>query len=321
MHRLHAYSVDLPAHTYGRNRKSVAPPCACMGGILRPRFGGDRAWCRVVEFADEFGISLCYDPLVLAELSGRLKGHGVFTYQASPPRLVAFRTQPDPAGGGSDRSLALAGDRRRPAALGLLPGPGEPEPLALAGDPYQRRSALEAPQADAIVVLSGGRHPAPGPARLSEWDDPDRFLAGIDLFRAGKAPRLLFTGVPVLPPSGQRPEGQHYLQQAALFGVPASAMASTSPVLNTADEAVALRTLLPGGQSRVLLVTSAFHMRRAQRLLERQGIQVLPFPVDFRPAAVGQVLSCETPTNGCPALRPWERAHAPCGNCWGDCSI
>ena len=34
--------------------------------------------------------------------------------------------------------------------------------------PWQRRSALEAPQADAIVVLSGGRHPAPGPARLSE---------------------------------------------------------------------------------------------------------------------------------------------------------
>ena len=70
MHRLHAYSVDLPAHTYGRNRKSVALYCACMGGILRPGFGGDRAWCRVVEFADEFGISLYYDPLVLAERRG-----------------------------------------------------------------------------------------------------------------------------------------------------------------------------------------------------------------------------------------------------------
>ena len=28
---------------------------------------GDRAWCRVVEFAEEFGISVSYDPLVLAE--------------------------------------------------------------------------------------------------------------------------------------------------------------------------------------------------------------------------------------------------------------
>ena len=148
--------------------------------------------------------------------------------------------------------------------------------------PWQRRSALEAPQADAIVVLSGGRHPAPGAARVSEWEDPDRFLAGLDLFRAGKAPRLLFTGgaSPFRP--GQPPEGQRYLQEARQLGIPAAAMASTPPVLNTADEAVAIRRLLPARQSRVLLVTSAFHMRRAQRLFERQGLQVLPFPVDFQ---------------------------------------
>ena len=59
-------------------------------------------------------------------------------------------------------------------------------------------------------------------------------------------------------------------------------MDSTPPVLNTAEEAVAIRRLQPLRQSRVLLVTSAFHMRRAQRLFERQGMQVLPFPVDFQ---------------------------------------
>jgi hypothetical protein len=36
VHRLHAYSVDLPAHTYGRNRNSVALACACMGGSPDP---------------------------------------------------------------------------------------------------------------------------------------------------------------------------------------------------------------------------------------------------------------------------------------------
>ena len=147
--------------------------------------------------------------------------------------------------------------------------------------PWKRRSAFEAPPADAIVVLSGGRHPAPGATRLSEWHDPDRFLAGLDLFRAGKAPRLLFTGGASPFSPGQLPEGQHYLQEAALLGVPEAAMASTPPVFNTADEAVAIRRLLPDGQSRVLLVTSAFHMRRSQRLFERQGLQVLTFPVDF----------------------------------------
>ena len=147
--------------------------------------------------------------------------------------------------------------------------------------PWQRRAATAAPRADAIVVLSGGRHPAPGGARVSEWHDPDRFLAGLDLYRAGKAPRLLFTGgtSPFRP--GQPPEGQRYLQEARQLGIPAAAMASTPPVVNTAEEAAAIRQLLPTG-ARILLLTSAFHMRRSQRLFERQGLNVLPFPVDFQ---------------------------------------
>ena len=51
---------------------------------------------------------------------------------------------------------------------------------------------------------------------------------------------------------------------------------------NTADEALAIRLLLLARQPRVLLVTSAFHMHRSQRLFERQGMQVLPVPVDFQ---------------------------------------
>ncbi len=154
--------------------------------------------------------------------------------------------------------------------------------------PWQRTTAAEAPSAEAIVVLSGGRHPAPGARRVSEWHDPDRFLAGLDLFRAGKAPRLLFTGgaSPFRP--GQPPEGQRYLAEAQQLGVPAGVMASTPPVVNTAEEAVAIRRLLDASRtssvraSRILLVTSAFHMRRAQRLFERQGLVVEPFPVDFQ---------------------------------------
>ena len=153
--------------------------------------------------------------------------------------------------------------------------------------PWQRRAATAAPRADAIVVLSGGRHPAPGAARLSEWEDPDRFLADLDLYRAGKAPRLLFTGgaSPFRP--GQPPEGQRYLQEERQIGILAAAMASTPPVVSTAEEAIAIRRLLAAPSSslsasspRILLVTSVFHMRRAQRLFERQGLMVLPFPVD-----------------------------------------
>ena len=60
--------------------------------------------------------------------------------------------------------------------------------------PWQRRSVFEAPKADAIVVLRGGLYPASGPAQLSELHDPDRFLAGLDQLRAGKAQCLMFAG-------------------------------------------------------------------------------------------------------------------------------
>jgi len=36
LHRLHAYSIDLPAHTWRRNGNSIALSCACMGGRPDP---------------------------------------------------------------------------------------------------------------------------------------------------------------------------------------------------------------------------------------------------------------------------------------------
>ena len=46
----------------------IAP--VTLTGILRPSPSGERAWCRVVEFAEEFGFSVSYDPLVLGERRG-----------------------------------------------------------------------------------------------------------------------------------------------------------------------------------------------------------------------------------------------------------
>ena len=151
--------------------------------------------------------------------------------------------------------------------------------------PFQRRSVARAPLSDAIVVLSGGRHPAPGPAQISEWHDPDRFLAGVALFQSGRASRLLFTrGQNPFHP-GLPPEGELYRAEAVDLGVPSTSIGLTDRVTNTAQEAKAIRRLLPQDRPRVLLVTSAFHMRRAQVLFERQGLTVLPYPVDFQARA------------------------------------
>ena len=39
-------------------------------GILRTEMGEEKAWCRVLEFAEEFGISVQFDPFVLGERRG-----------------------------------------------------------------------------------------------------------------------------------------------------------------------------------------------------------------------------------------------------------
>ena len=41
-----------------------------LKGILRLEADGYRAWCRVVESAEEFDISVSYDPLVQGERRG-----------------------------------------------------------------------------------------------------------------------------------------------------------------------------------------------------------------------------------------------------------
>lgn len=180
----------------------------------------------------------------------------------------------------------------------------------------ERSQAIDAPRADAIVVLSGGRVVAPGVAAVSEWIDADRFYGGVELFQAGKAPLLIYTGgwAPWEPQT--KPEGTILIEYAKALGVPAKSMATTGAVVNTAEEASAVAGLLDkrkigledrAGKVRVLLVTSAFHMKRAQLLFERAGLQVAPYPVDFQVSA-GKTLSPIDflPTAG--ALRQTENA-------------
>ncbi len=148
--------------------------------------------------------------------------------------------------------------------------------------------AADAPTADAIVVLSGVRIIAPGPAAISEWTDADRFFGGLELFQAGKAPLLVFTGARPVGPVGSPFEGETLAGYAKALGVPPDRVVTTGLVTNTEDEAREVAALLRArraGPTRVLLVTSAYHMPRAQRLFERAGLGVAPFPVDFHRAA------------------------------------
>lgn len=153
--------------------------------------------------------------------------------------------------------------------------------------PWERLDYSLVNYADGIVVLSFGRVLPPGNSKIIEWKDPDRFLAGIDLYKAKKAKRLIFTGnkhpsnKDILPP-----EGDIYIKEAILRGIPKKDLFTTHEVFNTFQEAKAVKKLLnekvPSKNKNIILVTSAFHMKRAKKVFEREGIKVIPYPVDFR---------------------------------------
>ena len=49
--------------------QSGAAPVLLVG-ILRSEMGDEKAWCRILEFAEELGISVQFDPFVLGERRG-----------------------------------------------------------------------------------------------------------------------------------------------------------------------------------------------------------------------------------------------------------
>jgi uncharacterized SAM-binding protein YcdF (DUF218 family) len=136
---------------------------------------------------------------------------------------------------------------------------------------------------DAIVVLSAGMQWIKVKDRyVAEWATPSRFLGGIALFKAQKAPVLVFTGGKLPWQLGEETEGDVLKQHAEWMQVPAERILVTGKVENTEQEATAVKVQLGSDKKRIILVTSAFHMKRATRVFEHQGFIVTPYPVDLR---------------------------------------
>lgn len=148
-----------------------------------------------------------------------------------------------------------------------------------------RKSSDDIRAADAVVVLSGMIQPVQGLHDLFyEWGDPDRFFGGIELMKARKANYIIFTGGKLPWQSKDiKPEGYILTQFALDFGIPKTQIILTKEVQNTKDEAIAVKEILQkNNANRIILVTSAFHMPRAIKLFEREGIEVQSYPVDFK---------------------------------------
>jgi uncharacterized SAM-binding protein YcdF (DUF218 family) len=143
------------------------------------------------------------------------------------------------------------------------------------------------PQAEAIVVLGGSTSRSPAsPDQAPELDSAsDRLLYAARLFRAGKAPLILFSGgaVPFLTSRPGGSEAEAATQLLKEWAVPGQAILLEDKSRNTRENALFSRPILQSRRiSLILLVTSASHMPRASAVFRKVGFQVIPAPADFQ---------------------------------------
>jgi len=128
----------------------------------------------------------------------------------------------------------------------------------------------QAAHADAIIVLGAAAYDAkPSPVFQ------ERIRHGLDLYRAGYAPLLIFTGG--YGGSGARfSESQVARRYALKQGVPDDAILIETASRNTVQNLVEAKRLMDQrGIHRVIIVSDPLHMARALRLSREMGIDAL----------------------------------------------
>ena len=139
------------------------------------------------------------------------------------------------------------------------------------------------PAGDVIIMLGGGAMP----------DSPD--VDGVGALCASPANRLLTAvrlqrklGVPIPLSGGQVYEDTGAEAKIARrilidLGVPESKILVETRSINTTQNArYSAEILRAQGLTQPILVTSAFHMKRAVLNFKKQGIDVVPYPADYQ---------------------------------------
>lgn len=128
------------------------------------------------------------------------------------------------------------------------------------------------PNADAILLLGGSMGCDTNICDTAEmWSSADRVWQAARLFKVGKADKIIVTGGGVVAST-----------KALLldFGVPGDAIIFDETPRNTEEEA---RAAAMRGDRRVIVVTSAWHMKRAMMMFDKYApdVDAIPAPADF----------------------------------------
>ena len=140
------------------------------------------------------------------------------------------------------------------------------------------------PRADAAVLLTGITNTGKSPHdRVYLHDGADRLTNALWLWRAGRVRYILVSGGSGAVLRKTRTEAADLITLLQLAGVPDSAIIREDQSRNTRENALFTQRIVQARPEldTLLLVTSAFHQRRALGCFAKVGLQPQPFPAGF----------------------------------------
>ncbi len=114
-------------------------------------------------------------------------------------------------------------------------------------------------------------------------DAQERIYKAVELFKTGKIQYILVSGGTGSIFGKSKPEALFAAQVLRNHQIPDSAIISEIHSVNTYENALNSKKMLSEKKlgNNVLLITSAFHMRRALKCFHKQGINATPYSVHF----------------------------------------
>ena len=158
--------------------------------------------------------------------------------------------------------------------------------LSTLEQPYFRKSLETVPVCDAVVVLGGALKKHAGveePLGFDASDSSDRFLAGIHLIKRGKATNLVLGGGSFGSAQNKQSESKVLSTWVESWQLIDATVHQLGICANTREEAVRVAEMVKKfNWTRLILVTSAAHMRRAESVFKSSGVDVIPVACDFQ---------------------------------------
>ena len=148
---------------------------------------------------------------------------------------------------------------------------------------YPSLEISQIPISEAVIVLSGMLNPVSRKGRLEFGEAVDRIHAGAKIIRSKKARYILLSGGSGFLSNGIDSEAVLLKDWLVEQNINPDQILVEGESRNTGENAANSAAILRSKNiDSVILVTSAFHMHRGVLTLRKQGIKVIPFPVDFK---------------------------------------